>query len=255
VWQLRDLRAGAGWGMIDATGRPKSALHGFAHTLQPLQVTLTDEGLNGLDIHLINERAQTFSGELELACLRDGGVNVASARRALTLAPRSLQRLSAAAHLGQFFDFTQAYRFGPRAHDVTIATLYDAVSGQIVSEAFHLPERSVHVRDDLGMTVDVERSRDGDGWQLAIETKRFARFVHIIDPHYRAARDWFHLAPNRRCIVPLRALEPLLPSACAAASQEVVAPAANAAFKAGETSAAPTGEVRAINALSAIFYG
>ncbi|KXU91119.1 beta-mannosidase [Paraburkholderia monticola] len=255
VWQLQDLRAGAGWGMIDATGRPKSALHGFAHTLQPLQVTLTDEGLNGLDIHLINERAQTFSGELELACLRDGGVKVMSARRALTLAPRSLQRLSAAAHLGQFFDFTHAYRFGPRAHDVTIATLYDAVSGEIVSEAFHLPERSVHARDDLGMTVDVERSSDDDGWQLAIETKRFARFVHIIDSHYRATRDWFHLAPNRRCIVPLVALEPLLPDACATAPQDVVAPAANAAFKAGETSAAPTGEVRAINALSAIFYG
>jgi beta-mannosidase len=178
-----------------------------------------------------------------------------SARHALTLAPRSLQRISAAAYLGQFFDFTHAYRFGPRAHDVTVATLYDAASGEIVSEAFHLPERSVHARDDLGMTVDVERNGSGDGWQLAIETKRFARFVHIIDPHYRAARDWFHLAPNRRCIVPLLALQPLAPNAFAAAPQKVVAPASNAAFKAGETCAAPTGEVRAINALSAIFYG
>jgi beta-mannosidase len=247
VWQLQDLRAGAGWGMIDATGRPKSALHGFAQTLQPLQVTLTDEGLNGLDIHLINEGSQTFSGELELACLRDGSVKVASARTALTLAPRSLQRISAAACLGQFFDFTHAYRFGPRAHDVTIATLYEAASGEIVSQAFHLPDRSVHARHDLGMTVEVERH--GKGWQLAIETKRFARFVHIVDPHYRAARDWFHVAPNRRCIVPL------LPTGSAASPQEVVALASNASFKADETSAAPAGEVRAINALSAIFYG
>ncbi|MBC8724390.1 glycoside hydrolase family 2 protein [Paraburkholderia sp. 31.1] len=255
VWQLQDLRAGAGWGVIDATGRPKSALHGFAQTLQPLQITLTDEGLNGLDIHLINERAQTFCGELELVCLRDGSVKLTSARRALTLAPRSLQRISAAAHLGQFFDFTHAYRFGPRAHDVTIATLYDAANGEIVSEAFHLPERSVHTRDDLGMTVEVERHGDGSGWQLAIETKRFARFVHIIDPCYRAARDWFHLAPNRRCIVPLHALEPLLPTAFAASPQELVAPASNAAFKVDETCGTPQGEVRAINALSAIFYG
>lgn len=257
VWQLQDLRAGAGWGVIDATGRPKSALHGFAQTLQPLQVTLTDEGLNGLDIHLINERAQTFSGELELVCLRDGSVKVASVRQALTLAPRSLQRIGAAAYLGQFFDFTHAYRFGPRAHDVTIATLYDAASGEAVSEAFHLPERSVHARDDLGMTVELERTGDGegDGWQLAIETKRFARFVHIIDPRFRAARDWFHLAPNRRCIVPLHALEPPLPGAFAASPQEVVAASSNAAFKVNETCGAPQGEVRAINALSAIFYG
>ncbi|APA85052.2 glycoside hydrolase family 2 protein [Paraburkholderia sprentiae WSM5005] len=255
VWQLQDLRAGAGWGVIDATGRPKSALHGFAQTLQSLQVTLTDEGLNGLDIHLINEHAQTFSGELELVCLRDGSIKVASARHALTLAPRSLRRISAAAYLGQFFDFTHAYRFGPRAHDVTIATLYDAASGEIVSEAFHLPERSVHARDDIGMTVELERSGDGNGWHLAIETKRFARFVHIIDPYYRAARDWFHLAPNRRTIVPLLALDPLLPTAFAASPQEVVATASNAVFKVDETCAAPRGEVRAINALSAIFYG
>ncbi|WP_442793996.1 glycosyl hydrolase 2 galactose-binding domain-containing protein [Paraburkholderia sp. HD33-4] len=253
VWQLQDLRAGAGWGVIDATGRPKSALHGFAQTLQPLQVTLTDEGLNGLDIHLINERAQTFSGELELVCLRDGSVKVTSARHALTLAPRSQQRISAAAYLGQFFDFTHAYRFGPRAHDVTIATLYDAASGEVVSEAFHLPERSVHARDDLDMTVELERT--GDGWQLAIEAKRFARFVHIIDPRFRAAREWFHLAPNRRCIVPLHTLEPPLSGAFAASPQEVVAPSSNAAFKVNETCAAPRGEVRAINALSAIFYG
>ncbi|NML33897.1 glycosyl hydrolase 2 galactose-binding domain-containing protein [Paraburkholderia antibiotica] len=253
VWQLQDLRAGAGWGLIDATGRPKSALHGLAHALQPLQVTFTDEGLNGLDIHLINERAQTFCGELELVCLRDGSVKVMSARRAVELAPRSMACLSAAECLGQFFDFTHAYRFGPRPHDVTIATLRDAASGAIVSEAFHLPEPRLQERHDLGMTISVEPRHAADGtpygWQLAIETKRFARFVHIVDPHYRAARDWFHLAPNQACVVPL------IPLAPGFAIGELVAPASNPRFKADETFAAPAGEVHAINATSAIFYG
>jgi beta-mannosidase len=166
---------------------------------------------------------------------------VASASRAVELAPHSTQRIGAAECLGQFFDFTHAYRFGPRAHDVTIATLRDPASGRIVSEAVHLPERRAGERHDLGLTVGTERT--AGGWQLVIEAKRFARFVHIIDAHYRAAHDWFHLPPNRPCIVPLIAVEKL------------VAHASNAAFKADATCATPAGEVRAINALSATFYG
>ena len=247
VWQLQDLRPGAGWGLIDATGRPKSALHGLAHTLQPIQVLLTDEGLNGLDIHLINERAQTLSAQLELVCLRDGRVKVAQASRAVQLAPRSAARISAAACLDQFFDLTHAYRFGPRAHDVTITTLRDAASGKILSEAFHLPERRIGDRHELGLTVEVERA--GDGWQLVIEAQRFARFVHINDAKYRAAHDWFHLAPNRPRIVPLI---PLAPNASQSA---VVACASNVAFKADATNAAPAGEVLALNAASPTFYG
>lgn len=241
VWQLQDLRAGASWGLIDATGRPKSALHGLARALQPIQVVMTDEGLNGLDIHLLNERAQPLQVQLELVCLREGSVKVASASRAVELAPHSTQRISAAACLGQFFDFTHAYRFGARAHDVTIATLRDPASGRIVSEAVHLPERRADVRHDLGLTVGAERT--ADGWQLVIEAKRFARFVHIIDTHYRAAHDWFHLPPNRPCVVPLLPVE------------QFVARASNAVFKADATCEAPAGEVRAINAMSATFYG
>ncbi|MFM0641894.1 glycoside hydrolase family 2 protein [Paraburkholderia metrosideri] len=241
VWQLQDLRPGAGWGLIDATGRPKSALHGLARALQPIQMLMTDEGLNGLDIHLLNERAEPLLAQLDLVCLRDGSVKVASASRAVELAPRSTRRIGAAECLGQFFDFTHAYRFGPRAHDVTIATLRDPASGRIISEAVHLPERRAGERHDLGLTVRAERT--ADGWQLIIEAKRFARFVHIIDTHYRAAHDWFHLPPDRPCAVPLIAIEKL------------VVHASNAAFKADATCEAPAGEVRAINAISATFYG
>jgi beta-mannosidase len=188
-----------------------------------------------------------LSAQLELVCLRDGRVKVAQASRAVQLAPRSTARISAAACLGQFFDLTHAYRFGPRAHDVTIATLRDAASGKILSEAFHLPERRIGERHELGLTVGIERA--GYGWQLVIEAQRFARFVHINDANYRAAHDWFHLAPNRPCIVPLI---PLAPNASQSA---VVARASNVAFKADATNAAPAGEVLALNAASPTFYG
>jgi beta-mannosidase len=228
VWQLQDLRPGAGWGIVDALGRPKSAWHALSQVLQPVQIVITDEGLNGLDLHLINETAGKLTLQLDLVCLRDGAVSVASATRTVELAPHSTQRIGAAECLGQFFDFTCAYRFGPRAHDVTIATLRDPSSGTICSEAFHLPDRSALERHDPGLTATPEATPDG--WQLVIESRRFARYVHISDVHYRAARDWFHLPPNRPVRVPLMPLT------------------------ANDTGATPEGEIRAINASSPIFY-
>lgn len=230
VWQLQDLRAGAGWGVIDACGRPKSAWHALAQVLNPVQAVITDEGLNGLDIHLVNERDQALALQLELVCLRDGAVSVVQASRAVELAPRSVQRVSAADLLGRFFDFTHAYRFGPRTHDVTLVTLRDPASGATISEAFHLPERRALERHDLGIVATPQRA--GHGWQLVVEARRFARCVHIADAHYRARRDWFHLAPGRPVTIDLIALDP------------------NADIDAH----APDGEVRAINASAATFY-
>lgn len=139
VWQLQDLRPGAGWGVIDALGAPKSAWHGLAQVLRPVATLITDEGLDGLDVHLINETATPIDARLELACLRDGATKVASASKDVTLPARSTERILASDLLGQFFDFTYAYRFGPRAHDATVITLRDKASGAVLSEAFHFP--------------------------------------------------------------------------------------------------------------------
>ena len=77
---------------------------------------------------------------------------------------------------------------------MTIATLRDPASGRIVSQAFHLPERRADERHDTGLSATPKRT--GDGWQLVVEAKRFARFVNIADTHYRAADNWFHLPPG-----------------------------------------------------------
>ncbi|WP_164707834.1 glycoside hydrolase family 2 protein [Paraburkholderia phosphatilytica] len=248
VWQFQDLRAGAGWGLVDALGRPKSAWHALSQTFQPVQLAFTDEGLDGLDLHLINETATPRDAELELVCLRDGAVKVASAKREVELPARSTQRLSAADVLGQFFDFTFAYRFGPLAHEVTIATLRDKTTGGLIGEAFHLPDRRAEQRHDLGLSARVEQH--ANGWQLVIEAKRFARYVHIEDAHYRAALNWFHLAPNQPRIVPLVRRDDVRAGSHTAAS---IGPFHEAVL-ANDTSRAPDGEVRAINSIGPCFY-
>ncbi len=47
VWFLRDLWPGAGWGVVDATGLPKAAYYYLKRSLQPISLSLSDEGNNG----------------------------------------------------------------------------------------------------------------------------------------------------------------------------------------------------------------
>ena len=55
VWWLNDLRMGAGFGLVDADARPKAPYWAFARLLAPVAVWLTDEGTNGVDVHVAND--------------------------------------------------------------------------------------------------------------------------------------------------------------------------------------------------------
>jgi beta-mannosidase len=204
VWQLQDLRAGAGWGVIGVDGRPKAAWYAMKSVFKPVQLLITDEGLNGLHLHIVNDRPTPLKARLELSSLRNGETVLVRADTEVLVEPHSTVRLSAAAVLGRFFDFTYAYRFGPREHDVTLAALHDMSTGLLIDEASHLPERTLGAPVDLGMSVELERS-PGDGWTLVLKTRRFARCVQIVDPHYTAEDNFFHLTPGRARRVRLQA--------------------------------------------------
>lgn len=227
VWNLLDVRPGAGWGVIDVLGAPKSALHGLARVLQPVQALILDEGLDGLDVHIVNETAREIRARVELTCLREGAVKVVGGSCDVVLQARSVQRVSSNALIGAFFDIAYAYRFGPRAHDATHVVLRDIDTGDVLSEAFHFPDPSIGERRDIGLNATVEK--DGEGWSLVVETAQLARWVHVVDPNYFARIDWFHLAPGTTRRIPL------------------VARHAN-------VSAAPEGDVSAINAIRSAAY-
>jgi len=194
VWTLQDLVPGAGWGIIDATGRPKSVWHALKRAFRPIQVNLLDEGTNGLDIQLINETGSTFEGMLELTCLRDGAQPVVHAKRSITLSSRQSQTIAATDLFGAFFDTTYTYRFGPPSHDVTVARLRDVATGQVIADAFDFPlgrKKALHAAN-----LQVAISQNNDIWSLEIGTDRLAQSVHVAAEGYRASENWFHLAPG-----------------------------------------------------------
>jgi len=194
TWTFQDLEAGPGWGVIDATGEPKSVWYALKRIFRPIQVLLTDEGTNGLDIHLVNETATSETVTLEIACLRDGSQAVVTANRAMSLDARSTHRLPVTELFGAFFDTTYAYRFGPPSHDVTVARLV-GTGGNLIAEAFHFPQG----RNAAKHPAKVDHAiRDIDGiWWLELSTSQFAQSVHLDFDHFWPADDWFHLAPGR----------------------------------------------------------
>lgn len=232
VWQLQDLMPGAGWGIVDAHARPKSAWHALRQVWQPLQVILTDEGLNGLHVHVINETALPCTVLITLRCLRDGQAVAEQAAQTLTLAPRETRRLVAADMFDHFFDFTYAYRFGPPAHDVVIATLHRADEDKaLISQSVYLPDRRATALCEPGLSASV--AYEDDAWWLTVSTQRFARWVHIDDHAFRPEADWFHLGPGESCRLRLMHEAP----------------------GAARADAIPSGEVSALNALRSVTYG
>ena len=70
------------------------------------------------------------------------------------------------------------------------------MSQQIISQAFHFPDRTLNDKHDLGLAARLEKNAQGE-WELVISARRLARWVHIKDDHYYAATEWFHLPANQ----------------------------------------------------------
>lgn len=196
VWQFQDVVPGAGWGIVDACLRPKSSWYAMKQSLQPQQILLTDEGLNGLDIHLLNDGQEALDAQVQIVAMRDGSIPLARARQEVRIDAHGGAVFNATELLGRFFDFTYAYRFGPREHDTVIASMY-AANGVLLSQAFYFPERTqagVFERGDIGLEAHVESS-DGRWW-VTLKTRSLARYVQISAPSLLPLDNWFHLAPG-----------------------------------------------------------
>jgi beta-mannosidase len=197
-WQ--DICPGAGWGLLDSFAMPKSAWYALRRVLAPVTVLLTDEGLAGLRVRVLNDRATPVEGRLHLSLYNASGIAVEETDTALTLDGRSEQQWNAATLLGGFRDLTNAYRFGPPGYDVVRARL--EVDG-VVSEDYFLPGGPGRAREaDLGL--EAHAAPHSDGWVLTVRTHRFAQWVALDVPGFELEDSWFHLAPQSERAIALR---------------------------------------------------
>ncbi len=197
-----DLWPGAGWGLVDAFGRPKAPWYVLRRLLAPVAVYVTDEGLDGLLVHVINDTASPITGgRLDIELFDLAGRRVAGESVGVDVDARSAINLSLATVFDGFRDVNHAFRFGPANYDALAARLVQ--SGVLVSDVVYLPRGQVRAQaPDIGLTAHARL--DGDEWIIDIASERVAQWIAIDVAGYLAVDSWFHLPPGGSRSVRLR---------------------------------------------------
>jgi beta-mannosidase len=202
IWFLRDLWRGAGWGIVDAEGRPKAPYYLLRRLLQPRAVLFSDEGTNGLHLHAVNELATPLTARLTLTLIRHGGARSAQHVRELTVPARGSVSLVATELCEGFEDVNHAYRFGAPVLEAVAAQLHDH-GGALLAEDFHLPNglRAPRVAD-LSLEA-IASTIDDDTAQIQVRSRALARHVWIDVEGFEAEDQYFHVAPliDRRVLL------------------------------------------------------
>lgn len=203
VWFLHDLKSGAGWGYIDALGRPKSALYGLARTAQPTTILFVDEGLEGLAVYLAHDDSHALTCDLTITLVTAEGRIYEQKQRPITLTPRSVDRISVDLFLNRFVDSSYAYRFGPRAFTSCIVTIKNNLDETLLQNIYANPTETHQLNHDLGLSGIVSIRDDGQ-YQLALSCKAPAFYVVIDTPAFMPDDNYFHLIPGFDKVVLLK---------------------------------------------------
>ncbi len=213
LW-LRDLRPGAGWGVLDHRGEPKVAWHHLRRALAPIAVWMTNEGLNGIHVHVANDRPTALHARLRVAFYQDDEVRVDEAVTDLRIGPAETIERDVEALLGRFVDASWAYRFGPATRTLIVASLETTDAGpsanttgpMLLSQAFQFPTGRPNRAEPalrLGLAGVVVAGRDGPT-QVELSTRRYAHGVRLRVPGFVADDDAFGLEPGPTRTIALR---------------------------------------------------
>lgn len=194
VLSLRDTTPGAGWGLVDAFGRPKAPWWSLRRVLAPVALLLIDEGLNGVDLHAVNDRPSVLDARVLVELFARGETLVASAEREVSVPAHGTVTLGVEEVLGGFRDVGYAYRFGPPSHDVVAASLL-APDSSLLSQVVHLPHGLARaVEADIGVSGEIVGP---PGAQRArLRSRRFAQGVVVEVPGHHVEDAWFPLLPG-----------------------------------------------------------
>ncbi|MDQ2639166.1 MAG: glycoside hydrolase family 2 protein [Pseudomonadota bacterium] len=208
VWFLRDLWPGSGWGIVDSTGTAKAPYYALRRVLQPIWLGMTDEGLDGIAVHVANDSATALEGRLTLTAYRGGRTALFSAESSVVIPARSGIMASAARELQEFHDLTFAYRFGPMSTDVLVASLQLEGRGTPL-RAIHLTQPGLHSTPDPQTSIKWAPAPAADGAAaILISSNSFVRSIRIDAEMHQADDQYFSLVPGETKIVTLRAAGP-----------------------------------------------
>lgn len=197
LWSA-DLEPGAGWGILDSTGIPKSPYWFLKRALAPCAVWMTDEGLNGIDVHISNDSAQRLTCWLRIAIFANGERRIDEAELELSVAARGTSTLSFEEILGRFVDASCSYRFGPARHDLLTASLHRERGDSAFAQCFRFPAgRSTQGMqpEDIGLSAQASLMANGFV-EVLLGSRRFANGVRVFSPNMLPDDCYFGIEPG-----------------------------------------------------------
>ncbi len=204
IWMMHDIRPGAGWGLVDSTGRVKPVYHLVRNVLRPVQVLVTDENFDGHRVHLINDLDVRCSGVLTIVLVLADGRAGGKIVQAIELPPRSAQTLSVDGCFDRFQDTTWAYRFGRPAFRAVAAELRlsDGTSTQHVAM---VGNSGVEVAADVQVRACLVDSQGAGALQL--ESDRLLEWARLEADGIEFVDNYVHVIPGIPCRIEARARE------------------------------------------------
>jgi beta-mannosidase len=211
TWLWADPWSGAGWGCVDVEGRPKSAWYGMRRASRPVAIALTNEGLDGVDLHVWNDTPDAVGGTLHVRLLRDGHDVTFAASVPLEVAAHGAATHSIDKLLGRFTDVSHAYRFGAPGHDVVHAVwMSDKALAVAESDTAHSRFGGVPIIDEAALLVfGYQRPMSDTGLEahvvgidaagvidLSLSAASLAQQVRIGSAGHVASDSYFTLLPG-----------------------------------------------------------
>ena len=192
VWFLKDLRPGAGWGIVDSENRPKPVYHYLRRAWAPVRITVLDRGLDGLRVELHNETDCPIGAVLEVRLLDAASVTTGIAATEVGIPARGTTSMVVEELIDHFADPTYSYRFGPLRHAATAVILRRSGADDLI-EVFwprmdmHLPETRLDVPDGAEVLSKAA---------LTVRSEGLARAVRIEAEGWDVADNYFDLLPG-----------------------------------------------------------
>lgn len=191
----RDLSAGAGFGVVDVDGVPKSAWYALKAACRPLALGFQPEGLNGVDLHLFNDRPEAVEGLLEIRIHGISGVVQAHAEIAVRLPGHGHHRWELCQALGGFLDLDHVWQFGERSYDTAEAVLW-AHDGSVLARTVLLLGGIDRPLGDTGLQAFSGSDHSGDF--IEVSSSKLASFVALDLPGRVPEDNYFHLPHGGR---------------------------------------------------------
>jgi beta-mannosidase len=210
LW-LRDLMPGAGWGLVDSSGRPKPALDRLRAALAPTAVWMTDEGLAGVGVHVANDGPGPLDAELRIALYDREGNLVGDRSKSLSLGSHETIERDVESILGRFVDASWAYRFGPSPQETIVASLERGREGslELLSQDCFFPAGPPLGRESAGDLGVVGRTASGEhGPVLVLMARRVLFGVRLETTGSGSLAGGFSLEPGRERVIPIGVGEP-----------------------------------------------